>query len=121
MAKDLGLSCPLCLDVNDPEDMLPVKIGHKHPPSIVEIHLCADCFQAVIRAVKEQLDYQGEVSSDATPDDGLPDAGGERPDDGGDPIVLVDAAAEAAAQADAPHDSVALKVTEQKNETGRDS
>lgn len=62
MAKDLGLACPLCLDVNDPDDMLPVKIGHKHPPSIVEIHLCADCFRAVIDAVKEQLDSQ-EVAS----------------------------------------------------------
>lgn len=121
MAKDLGLSCPLCLDVNDPADMLPVKIGHKHPPSIVEIHLCADCFQAVIRAVKEQLDTQGEVLSDEAPDGGLPDAGGERRDDGGDPIVLVDAASEAAAQADPPHDSVALEPTEKTNETGRDS
>ena len=121
MAKDLGLSCPLCLDVNDPADMLPVKIGHKHPPSLVEIHLCADCFQAVIRAVKEQLDNQGEVSSDDSSSGGLSDNSGGRPDDGGDPIVLVDAAAEAAAQVDAAHDSVALEPTESTKETGRDS
>lgn len=119
MAKDLGLSCPLCLDVNDPEDMLPVKIGHKHPPSIVEIHLCADCFQAVIRAVKEQLDYQGEVSSDDTRDGGLPDTGERRPDDGGDHIVLDEAAMATPSVDHAPDASAPVEPTEAKISSDR--
>ena len=112
MAKDLGLSCPLCLDVNDPDDMLPVKIGHKHPPSIVEIHLCADCFQAVIRAVKEQLDSQEGVSSDDTRDGGLSDTGERRPDDSGSPIVLDEAAMAAPAVDHAPDASAIVEPKE---------
>jgi len=46
-----GLTCPLCLGVDDPEGMVKVPIERRVPPDSVEISLCRRCAHAITRAV----------------------------------------------------------------------
>ena len=50
MGKDTGLSCPLCLNVDDPEGMLAVAIPHSRFPQPVPARFCTRCVLEVMKA-----------------------------------------------------------------------
>ena len=52
MPKSIAKSCPLCLSVNDPVDMLPVTMEHSTPPQTAPLYLCRLC---VIQIMKSTL------------------------------------------------------------------
>ena len=53
MPKSIAKSCPLCLSVNDPADMLPVMMAHSTPPQSAPMYLCRLC---VIQIMKSTLE-----------------------------------------------------------------
>jgi len=53
MPKSIAKSCPLCLSVNDPSDMLPVMMAHSTPPQSAPMYLCRLC---VIQIMKSTLE-----------------------------------------------------------------
>src|SRR5882757_9348730 len=52
MAKSIAMSCPTCLSVNDPVDMLAVTMPHSTPPQSAPMYLCRRC---VIEIMKSTL------------------------------------------------------------------
>jgi hypothetical protein len=67
MAKNFGMSCPLCLSVNDPVDMLAVTMEHSTPPQSAPLHLCRRCTLEIMKAamVSDLIDPR-EVFGDAS-------------------------------------------------------
>ena len=66
MPKSVGLSCPLCLSVNDPVDMLDIEI-HQDPGGASWIaRLCRGCVIAIVqRAIGSELIDPAEVFPNA--------------------------------------------------------
>lgn len=50
MAKSIAKSCPLCLTVNDPVDMLPVTMKHSTPPQTAPLYLCRLCLIQIMKS-----------------------------------------------------------------------
>src|ERR1700720_3357166 len=66
MAKSVAMSCPLCLSVNDPVDMLAVTMAHSSPPQSAPLHLCRRCTIEIMKsAMASELIDPGEVFPDA--------------------------------------------------------
>ena len=66
MAKSIAKSCPLCLSVNDPADMLPVTMEHSTPPQSAPMYLCRLCVLEIVKcAMRSELIDPGEVFPDA--------------------------------------------------------
>ena len=68
MAKDIGLSCPLCLNVFDPDDMLAVEIPHARFPQPEPAKFCRICVREFMKAaVRSDLVDPREVFGDVEP------------------------------------------------------
>jgi len=66
MPKSVAMSCPLCLSVNDPADMLAVTMPHSSPPQTAPLHLCKRCtLEIMMAAVASELIDPREVFGDA--------------------------------------------------------
>jgi hypothetical protein len=50
MPKSIALSCPLCLTVNDPDDLLEVVIPHSAFPGSAPPRLCRLCVIEIMKA-----------------------------------------------------------------------
>ena len=75
MPKDIGLSCVLCLNVDDPAGMLPVEIPHARFPQPAPTMLCRKCTLAIMKsAVASDLIDPSEVFPNAPAGD-YPDRG----------------------------------------------
>jgi hypothetical protein len=96
MAKDFGLSCPLCLVANDPADMLGVVIEHAIPVPSALVALCKRCVLAIVKtAMATELISPEEVFVDApAPAESLDDR------DVADPSIGAAAAAVSTAEPD---------------------
>ena len=91
MAKDFGLSCPLCLVANDPADMLGVVIEHAVPVPEALIGLCRRCVLAIVKsAMAGEFIQPAEVFGDATAggDPAADAAPGPGPDPAAGALVL---------------------------------
>ena len=67
MAKSIAKSCPLCLSVNDPADMLPVTMEHSTPPQSAPMYLCRLCVLEIVKcAMGSELIDPREVFPDVT-------------------------------------------------------
>src|SRR5271157_1341958 len=90
MPKSIAKSCPLCLSVNDPADMLGVTMPHSTPPQSAPLFLCRLCVLEIMRSAfqSDLIDPQevlGGVKAGDLPDSG---AGGADPGDAGvSPVV----------------------------------
>lgn len=77
MAKSIAMSCPTCLSVNDPVDMLAVTMPHSTPPQSAPMYLCRLCVLAIMKAaIGSELIDPAEVFQNApagTPTDRAPD------------------------------------------------
>lgn len=77
MAKSIAKSCPLCLSVNDPVDMLPVTMEHSTPPQTAPLYLCRLCVIQIMKAtlqtdVVDPREVFGDVPGDAnSPAEGI--------------------------------------------------
>lgn len=66
MPKSIAKSCPLCLSVNDPVDMLDVVMEHSTPPQTAPLFLCRRCVIAIVkRAIGSDLIDPAEVFPNA--------------------------------------------------------
>lgn len=109
MPKDIGLSCPLCLNVDDPAGMLAIEIPHARFPQSVPTGLCRLCVLAIMKsAVASDLIDPREVFGDvaaSSPTDRAPDS-----DPASDPavaaVVLQDQRPGEAAPVDRPEPEV---------------
>ena len=91
MAKSIATSCPLCLCVNDPLDMLPVAISHSTPPQTEPLHLCRRCVLEIVKCAmaSELIDPQEVFPNVANSAPAAPDAGSGAPSPEADrPVVL---------------------------------
>ena len=67
MAKSIAKSCPLCLSVNDPVDMLAVTMPHSTPPQSAPLYLCRLCVLDIMKAaIGSELIDPAEVFPNAT-------------------------------------------------------
>jgi hypothetical protein len=81
VAKTVAKSCPLCLSVNDPDDMLPVTMPHSTPPQSAPMYLCRRCVLEVIKsAIASDLIDPSEVFPHAPSGDNPDRGGGDAPD-----------------------------------------
>lgn len=78
MPKSIAKSCPLCLSVNDPVDMLPVVMEHSTPPQSAPLFLCRRCVLEVMKAaIGSEIIDPAEVfpnasaGADSAPDPGV--------------------------------------------------
>ena len=70
MAKDIDLSCPLCLNVYDPDDMLAVEIPHARFPQSEPAKFCRSCVIVFMKsAAASDLVDPREVFGSAMGDD----------------------------------------------------
>jgi hypothetical protein len=80
MPKSIAKSCPLCLSVNDPDDMLAVTMPHSTPPQSAPMYLCRRCVLEVMKAgVSSELIDPSEVFPDAQPGAVSDRGGGDAP------------------------------------------
>ena len=78
MANDTGLSCPLCLNVYDPDDMLAVAVPHARFPQSEPAKFCRPCVIVFMNsAVMSDLVDPREVFGDAQPSNNLDLVGGD--------------------------------------------
>src|SRR5208337_1643860 len=90
MPKSIAKSCPLCLSVNDPVDMLGVTMPHSTPPQSAPLFLCRLCVLEIMKSAfqSDLIDPQevlGDVKAGDLPDSGT---GGAHPGDAGvSPVV----------------------------------
>src|SRR5208337_150325 len=85
MPKSIAKSCPLCLSVNDPVDMLGVTMPHSTPPQSAPLFLCRLCVLEIMKSAfqSDLIDPQevlGDVKAGDLPDSGT---GGADPGDAG--------------------------------------
>src|SRR5208337_1023763 len=85
MPKSIAKSCPLCLSVNDPVDMLGVTMPHSTPPQSAPLCLCRLCVLEIMKSAfqSDLIDPQevlGDVKAGDLSDSG---AGGADPGDAG--------------------------------------
>src|SRR5208337_639761 len=90
MPKSIAKSCPLCLSVNDPADMLGVTMPHSTPPQSAPLFLCRLCVLEIMKSAfqSDLIDPQevlGDVKARDLPDSG---AGGAHPGDAGVPALV---------------------------------
>lgn len=93
MAKSIAKSCPLCLSVNDPVDMLPVMMAHSTPPQSAPMFLCRLCVIEIMKeAVASDLIDPLEVFPDAPTRSSADSPADSSPADSAptDPVVLQD-------------------------------
>ncbi|SRR5216684_1398576 len=65
MAKSIAMSCPLCLSVEDPGDMLPVTMAHSTPPQSRPLYLCRRCVLEIMKcAMASEIIDPREVFGD---------------------------------------------------------
>ena len=97
MAKSIAKSCPLCLSVNDPADMLDVMMPHSTPPQSAPMYLCRLCVLEVMKAAfRSDLIDPREVFPDAPVSSSTdrPADSGPAPDPAVAAVVLQDQRAE---------------------------
>jgi hypothetical protein len=95
VAKSIAMSCPLCLSVNDPVDMLAVTMLHSTPPQSAPLYLCRLCVLEVMKAgIQSDLIDPSEVFPDAAAGANPARNPGDNPpaDSAADSLVLQDSA-----------------------------
>jgi hypothetical protein len=79
MDKPVGLSCPLCLQADEPESMLTVHIEHGLAVREFDVTLCSQCVAAIVARIESAVAAAGEESTDqgvaAVPPEGGENAG----------------------------------------------
>jgi hypothetical protein len=90
MAAAIGKTCPLCLTVNDPADMLPVTMPHSIPPQSAPLFLCRLCTLEIMKAAfSSELIDPSEVLAGVTANlDRAPDSDGVLPAASPDPALV---------------------------------
>lgn len=109
MAKSIAKSCPLCLSVNDPDDMLPVTMAHSTPPQTAPLFLCRLCLIQIMKStLQSDVVDPREVFGDAEPGNQSDRGGGGDPAsaEGADPVVLQGESAPGAPALDRPEPQV---------------
>lgn len=85
MAGEIVTSCPLCLALSDPGDMVDIEIDRVVPRGRAHVLLCRSCGSAAVRAMAKageplakeliDLDAKEAASSPASGDAGKPTSG----------------------------------------------
>ena|SRR5882724_1703661 len=95
MTKSMAMSCPTCLSVNDPVDMLAVTMPHSTPPQTAPMYLCRRCVLEIMKAaIGSELIDPAEVFQNAP--------AGTSTDRAPDPVSPGDEAASALVPEDQP-------------------
>lgn len=85
MAGEIVTSCPLCLALGDPTDMLDIEIDRTVPRGRAHVLLCRSCGSAAVRAMaaageplaKELIDLDAKAAEQPPASDG---GASEKPD-----------------------------------------
>jgi tRNA A-37 threonylcarbamoyl transferase component Bud32 len=87
MAQAEGLSCPICLQADEPESMVHVEIAHGAVVREQRVAICRQCVEAIGRAVHELASAGGaaEVANGAAADEQAPAAIEPNPSEGETP------------------------------------
>jgi hypothetical protein len=64
MDKPVGLSCPLCLQADEPESMLTVHITHGLAVREFDVTLCSQCVAAIVARIEQAVATAGEEATD---------------------------------------------------------
>jgi hypothetical protein len=84
MAQAEGLSCPICLQADEPESMLHVNIEHGAVVREQSVAICRQCVEAIGRAVRDMASagVELEQANGAAGDEQAPAAIEEIPSEG---------------------------------------